>query len=79
MKFTIQNETGLHARPAALVVETAMAFDAAISIKKAGNAYNAKSIMSLMSAAISKGDEIEICSDDVKAVDAVVACLETLV
>ncbi|MFZ5988651.1 MAG: HPr family phosphocarrier protein [Bacillota bacterium] len=56
----ITNPTGLHARPAALFVQTAGKFTSNIWIKKGGKKVNAKSIMGLMSLAVSRGTEITI-------------------
>lgn len=59
-KITIQNETGIHARPAGLIVKEAAKFKSSITIEKDGKEYNAKSIMSLMAMAAAKGEEITI-------------------
>ncbi|MFQ1030658.1 HPr family phosphocarrier protein, partial [Staphylococcus haemolyticus] len=52
---TIQLKTGLQARPAALFVQEANRFGADIFLEKDGKKVNAKSIMGLMSLAISSG------------------------
>ena len=62
-ELTIKNEIGLHARPAALFVQTANKFLSDIMIKKAGKTVNAKSIMGVMALGISKGEMIEIIID----------------
>ncbi len=56
----ISNPTGLHARPAALFVQTAGKFTSNIWIGKSDKKVNAKSIMGLMSLAVSKGEEVII-------------------
>lgn len=56
----ITNPTGLHARPAALFVETAGKFTSNIWIKCGDRRVNAKSIMGLISLAISKGTVVTI-------------------
>lgn len=56
----ITNPTGLHARPAALFVQTAAKFTAQIWVLKNGKKVNAKSIMGLMSLAIPKGAKVTI-------------------
>lgn len=78
MKVVIQNETGLHARPAAMLVSEANQFKADIFITKEGQDYNAKSIMNIMASAIAKGDEIEIKSSDSDAVAHIAQFLEQL-
>lgn len=56
----ITNPTGLHARPAALFVETAGKFTSNIWIKCGDRKVNAKSIMGLISLAVSRGTKITI-------------------
>jgi phosphocarrier protein HPr len=57
-KLIIQNKLGLHARPAALFVETASKYDADITISKDGLEVNGKSIMGVMMLAAEMGSEI---------------------
>ncbi|WP_018132088.1 HPr family phosphocarrier protein [Effusibacillus pohliae] len=57
---TVNLRAGLHARPAALFVQQANKFTSEIFVEKAGKTVNAKSIMGIMSLAISKGSEITI-------------------
>ncbi|GAX90789.1 HPr family phosphocarrier protein [Effusibacillus lacus] len=57
---TVNLRAGLHARPAALFVQQANKFTSEIFVEKAGKTVNAKSIMGIMSLAISKGSEIKI-------------------
>lgn len=56
----ITNPTGLHARPAALFVQTAGKFTSHIWLKSGEKKVNAKSIMGLMSLAVSSGSKIAI-------------------
>lgn len=68
----ITNPSGLHARPAALFVQTAGKFTSSIWIKKGDKKVNAKSIMGLMSLAVSNGTSIVIGAkgeDEIAAVD----------
>ena len=57
---TVQNATGLHARPASMFIQAASKFKSDIFVIKDGNKINAKSIMGIMAAGISKGTEIII-------------------
>ncbi|MGD8190437.1 HPr family phosphocarrier protein [Brevibacillus ginsengisoli] len=57
---TIQNPSGLHARPASMFVQKATGFPCEIHIIKGTKTVNGKSIMGLMSLAIAKGDEITL-------------------
>lgn len=75
----IQNQTGLHARPASLFVQTANQFESDIFIIKDGNKINAKSIMGIMAAGIAQSMEITIeahGADEEKAVGELVQLVE---
>lgn len=70
-KVTVGLRAGLHARPAALFVQEANKFQSEIFVEKNGKAVNAKSIMGIMSLAISNGAEVIIRAegpDDEQAV-----------
>jgi phosphocarrier protein len=58
--FVIQNRLGLHARAAALFVQTVSGYDADVSVSKDGERVNGKSIMGLMMLAAAKGTSIEV-------------------
>ncbi|MBZ9636431.1 HPr family phosphocarrier protein [Clostridium sp. FP1] len=59
-KAIVKSETGIHARPALLVVKEASKFKSEVLIVKDGNEYNAKSIVAIMCMAAVKNDEITI-------------------
>ena len=59
-KLAIHNKLGLHARPAALLVETASRFECDITIIKNGLKVNAKSIMGVLMLAAEIGSELTI-------------------
>ena len=66
-------KTGLQARPAALFVQEANRFQAEVYLEKDGRKVNAKSIMGLMSLAISSGSSVKIITngrDEVEALEA---------
>ncbi|WP_425540073.1 HPr family phosphocarrier protein [Microaceticoccus formicicus] len=54
----VKNETGLHARPAASLVQFVKNFPGSVEIVKDGKVANAKSIFNVMSLGISKNTEI---------------------
>lgn len=54
----VTNETGLHARPAASLVQFVKNFSGDVELVKDGKVANAKSIFNVMSLGISKGTEI---------------------
>ncbi len=56
----IQNRLGLHARPAALFVQTANRFKSEIEVRKGKNKVNGKSIMGIMTLAAGRGSQIAI-------------------
>ncbi|HWR60804.1 MAG TPA: HPr family phosphocarrier protein [Clostridia bacterium] len=62
-KVTILNETGLHARPASVFVNTAAKFKSELTLSKGEKLVNAKSILSVLGLGISKGTEITIAGD----------------
>ena len=76
----IANPHGLHARPAAQIVERAMALDAEVTIASAERQANAISITQVIGLGASVGDEVTISAtgeDASEAVEAVVAVLLT--
>lgn len=62
-KIIVKNETGIHARPASLVVAEAQKYKEDIKIVKEGKKVSLKSIMGLMSLGIKKDTEIEIYAE----------------
>ncbi|WP_255585145.1 HPr family phosphocarrier protein [Virgibacillus saliphilus] len=60
---TVELESGLQARPAALFVQEANRYGAHLFLEKEGKRVNAKSIMGLMSLAITRGEDIMIIAD----------------
>ncbi|MFC0274637.1 HPr family phosphocarrier protein [Metabacillus herbersteinensis] len=56
-------KTGLQARPAALFVQEANRFSSDVFLEKDGKKVNAKSIMGLMSLAISTGSVIQLIAE----------------
>ncbi len=59
-KITIQNEQGLHARPAAIFVQIANKYESDIAVKKGRQEVNGKSIMGLLTLAAEKGTKLHI-------------------
>jgi phosphocarrier protein len=57
---TLQNASGLHARPAKIFARAAAAFAADVSVEKDGRRVNAKSTLSLLTLDCHQGDEILI-------------------
>lgn len=59
----LQNEHGLHARPAAIFVKAAAAHACAIQVSKSGKEANAKSMLSVLTLECHSGDEIVISAE----------------
>jgi phosphocarrier protein HPr len=59
-RVTLQNASGLHARPAKIFARAAAAFAADVSVEKDGRRVNAKSTLSLLTLDCHQGDEILI-------------------
>jgi phosphocarrier protein len=76
---TISNRAGIHARPAAILVQTAKDFTAHIYLEKGRNRINAKSIMGILTLAAAYGTELKIAAegeDEKEAVEAIVRLFE---
>jgi phosphotransferase system HPr (HPr) family protein len=62
-EFVIQNKVGLHARPAAIFVQTATKFKSNITVEKDGKRVNAKSILGVLSLGAEHGAVITITAE----------------
>lgn len=74
--ISIINETGIHARPAAVFVNLATKFKSQIYVRKDGKKANAKSILHIMSLGIDKGSSITISADGEDESEAVARLIE---
>ena len=70
---TIENKTGIHARPASQFVQKASSFKSKVQIKAKGKTVDAKSILMIMSMGLVKGTEVTIVADGPDEADAVAA------
>jgi len=70
-EVTIVNKYGLHARPAMQFVETANRYSSKIEVSNGMLAVDAKSIMSMMRLAATKGTVLRIVADGEDAATAV--------
>jgi phosphocarrier protein HPr len=77
-RVTLTNETGLHARPASLFVQTAAKFNATIRVRSGGHEANAKSILEVLQVGARNGAELIITAEGADA-GAAVAALASLV
>jgi phosphocarrier protein len=60
---TIQNRAGIHARPSAMLVETARDFRSNIYLEKGNDRINGKSIMGLLTLGASFGTELRVIAE----------------
>ena len=70
--MVVQNQLGLHARPAAMFVKMATRFKSEILVVKEGEEINGKSIMGLMMLAAGPGTTLTVTavgSDAAEAID----------
>lgn len=58
--YIINNENGIHARPAGLLVNTLSGVESDVKLYKDGKEANAKSLFSIMGLGVKNGDKIEI-------------------
>lgn len=71
----VQNQVGLHARPATFFIQKANTFDSGIWVEKDERKVNAKSLLGILSLGITKGVTISIIAngpDEKEAVDSLV-------
>ena len=62
-EVVVQNQVGLHARPATFFIQKANEFKCSVWIQKDERKVNAKSLLGVLSLGIIKGTSIEIVAD----------------
>jgi len=70
---TLNNPSGLHARPASLFTKEAIKFKSQIKVIKEESEYNARSIIGILSMGAVIGDELMIVAEGVDENEAVEA------
>ena len=76
----VQNQVGLHARPATFFIQKANEFKSSIWVEKDARRVNAKSLLGVLSLGIVGGTKIRIIADgtdDKAAVDSLVDLVES--
>lgn len=76
--FHVVAETGIHARPATLLVQTASKFGADITLSYEGKDVNLKSIMGVMSLGVGQGADVTIKAEGDDEEAAIKAIVETM-
>ncbi|MBO6141065.1 MAG: HPr family phosphocarrier protein [Ruminococcus sp.] len=79
-EVVVQNQVGLHARPATFFIQKANEFKSSIWIEKEERRVNAKSLLGILSLGIVGGTTIRVIadgSDEEAAVDGLVELVES--
>jgi phosphocarrier protein FPr len=80
VELEVRNQHGLHARPAALFVQTAGRFNSKITLlnldRPSAKPIDAKSIMSVLTAGVHSGGRIALEADGVDSEEAITALTE---
>ena len=76
--FTVTAETGIHARPATILVQTASKFTSDITLSYNGKSVNLKSIMGVMSVGVGQNADVTISAEGDDEKDAIAAITETM-
>jgi phosphotransferase system HPr (HPr) family protein len=80
-KVTIVNKTGIHARPADLLIKLCIKFKSKIEIIKDEKVANAKSILNILALGLNQGTKIVIRvegEDEVVALESIVDYIQNL-
>ena len=75
-EVTINNEVGLHERPATFFIQKANEFKSGIWVEKDERRVNAKSLLGVLSLGITKGTTITLLADGSDEKEAVAALSE---
>ncbi|WP_300384844.1 HPr family phosphocarrier protein [Clostridium sp.] len=80
-EVVVNNGTGLHARPATLLVKKASSFKSDVSIEFNGKKANVKSLIGVLSLGVTKGANITVLAsgdDEALAVEEIANLIATL-
>ena len=75
---TVNNQVGLHARPATFFIQKANEFKCSIWVEKDERRVNAKSLLGVLSLGIVKGTAINLIADGTDEKEAVEALVELI-
>ncbi|MDY3930033.1 MAG: HPr family phosphocarrier protein [Clostridia bacterium] len=70
-EVVVQNQVGLHARPATFFIQKANEFKSSVWVEKDERKVNAKSLLGVLSLGITKGTSIVIIADGTDEQEAV--------
>ena len=77
---TVNNQVGLHARPATFFIQKANTFESSIWVEKEERKVNAKSLLGVLSLGIVQGTSITVLAngpDEKEAVDGLIELIES--
>ena len=77
-EVTVNNQVGLHARPATFFIQKANEFKSSIWVEKDERRVNAKSLLGVLSLVIVKGTAINLIADGVDEKEAVDGLIELI-
>ncbi|WP_040211768.1 HPr family phosphocarrier protein [Clostridium polynesiense] len=80
-EVVVKNATGLHARPATLLVKKASSFKSDISIEFNGKKANVKSLIGVLSLGVTKDSKINVIpsgDDETLAVEEIIKLISSL-
>ena len=77
---TVNNQVGLHARPATFFIQKANTFESSVWVEKEERKVNAKSLLGVLSLGIVQGTSITVLAngpDEKEAVDGLIELIES--
>ena len=77
-EYHVIAETGIHARPATLLVQAASRFSSEINLEYKGKTVNLKSIMGVMSLGVGQDSDVVITAEGADEAEAIAAIDETV-
>lgn len=77
-EYVVKDESGIHARPAGLLVKQAKAFESNITVTKGEESADAKKLFALMGLCVKKDDKISVTADGADEAEAIKAIEEFL-
>ena len=78
--LSIQNNVGLHARPATFFIQKANTYQSSVWVEKEDRRVNAKSLLGVLSLGITKGMTVTLIadgSDEKEAIDGLAELIDT--
>lgn len=75
-EVVVQNEVGLHARPATFFIQKANEYKSSIWIEKDDRRVNAKSLLGVLSLGVTGGTTIKLIADGPDAEEAIEALVD---